>query len=817
MTLTPNKRNSYFLLLAGLGLWAVTAATLLTEKYWVFVAGAICLVLVCLTARNIRAASVVALLSAFLGAQLMLQIQARDIAALSMDSQQQTLTLKIIEYPKSKLQGATKSQWTTGRLSNTPYAPAVRVWLPEDTDTAGLAPGTTVSVTGLVKQKRLDSPEAFELNTNTAPLTTAPATKLEQTLHKARSALSTHSKNFATQENIFSAFVNNGAKYVPGFAVGDTALLDEQDFSVLRASGLLHLTAVSGGNCALVLAGVSWAAGLLGCRKTARLLLQAGGLALFALAVGSDSSLQRAAVMSGVILIGNFGGVKHSSFASLGAAALVLISCDPWQAVRAGFALSIAATGGILLLAQPLKRRLTRWGLPEFLALALAVTCAAQIGCAPLLLLLQGDLPLAGILANLLAAPLAPFATGLGLLAFIQLGLNFGFGDFCFFLASSACALIEQIARFSVQLPITVLAWPEGAGGAIQLVFCYALIFASHNVAKHGLRLHRVLRKRKQPWQLISTQTPLAKLLVLTPLFVATAIVFANTVFRPVLATQVVPTDWVIAGCDVGQGDAFVVRDPVEAETVMLIDTGDNKDKLRSCLTKLGVKSIQMLVLTHDDRDHVGALEEVSGVVRAALISPPTLEPERPLLYELDRAGIAAAIATAGDHGTLGGVEWEVLAPRRDKISLDSNSMSLVVRIKYRDLTAMFMADTGEAEQQELIETLDSAVLDVDIVKVAHHGSKNFLPELLQAQSPKWALIGVGADNSYGHPSRQVLDELDQLGAITLRTDKHGLFVLTAAGKAWVSQTLDQSHSGAAIAEIKYARRTPIRGKEELG
>ncbi|QIM16646.1 ComEC family competence protein [Leucobacter insecticola] len=259
-----------------------------------------------------------------------------------------------------------------------------------------------------------------------------------------------------------------GATLLPGFAVGDTSLVDEHLQNAMLESSLTHLTAVSGANCALVTSSIMWVSSRLGAGRRVRRILAAAALTCFVYVVGPDPSVQRAAVMAAVVLISGYGGKRSQALPSLAVAILLLLALDPWQALHPGFGLSVAATAGILLgvpaLSAGLQKRLH---IPRVLAVPIAMALAAQIACGPLLLLLQPGIPAAGILANVLAAPAAPLGTGLGLLAMLLLPVAESLGTLILHVAAVSARWVAATAEICAQLPFARWIWPEGWSGRL--------------------------------------------------------------------------------------------------------------------------------------------------------------------------------------------------------------------------------------------------------------------------------------------------------------------------------------------------------------
>lgn len=607
-----------------------------------------------------------------------------------------------------------------------------------------------------------------------------------------------------------------GAALVPGFAVGETALVSPELEAAMLASSLTHLVAVSGANCALVTGAAIWLMGRAGVGRRWRILTGAGCLALFVGVVGPDASVQRAAVMAAVMLVSGFGGKGAASLPSLGVAVLVLLIANPWQSLQPGFALSVAATGGILLLASPLSRWLTRRArVPRFLALPIAIALAAQVACGPLLLLLQPDIPAVGVLANVFAAPAAPLGTGIGLLALLCLPLSPVIGEWpghaLVLLASLPARWVEATAQVAQGLPLARWHWPDGWGGFALLVLCQTALLAAWGFRHGYLGLPGGLRAaRRPPWQPAPPlPVPIARvvsLLLATSLGIATATIIAV----PYAERVGTPRGWAVVACDVGQGDAILLRDPGDPGRVMLVDTGDDADKLVKCLESFRVGRITLLVLTHDDRDHVGALSAVIDRVDAALISQTVRgerQEARSVVRQLTDARVPFRVPQQGEARQLqsqgapaaAGLGWHVLGPGGGA-PLSSNAASLVMLVTITSsssspaepISVLLLGDTGVDEQRRLLSEYGPG-LRADILKVSHHGSKDQDHTLPEAVRADWALLSVGAENRYGHPATETLASLARGGTRVLRTDLHGAIALLprAAGEleAWVERS----------------------------
>ncbi len=253
---------------------------------------------------------------------------------------------------------------------------------------------------------------------------------------------------------------------VIGVVLGDDTGLEAATTKNMRASNLTHLTAVSGEHVALVLAATLTLCGPLPVRlKTMIGLFTLLGLVLL---VQPSGSVLRAAAMGSVQLVGLSAGRQASALPAWAAGAIVLLLIDPWQACDWGFALSIAATGGLIMLAPGLERQLGRL-MPTFFAQLAAIPLAAQLACAPLLIALNPHISMWGVVANMLAAPVVAVVTYTGLASTALATALPSLAQLLVLPALWGCAWLECIAHFFAHLPGAQVNWPGKASGVCSL------------------------------------------------------------------------------------------------------------------------------------------------------------------------------------------------------------------------------------------------------------------------------------------------------------------------------------------------------------
>lgn len=552
-----------------------------------------------------------------------------------------------------------------------------------------------------------------------------------------------------------------GAGLVPGLAVGDTSVVTAELDAAMKTSSLSHLTAVSGANCALVV-GLAFAfAALLRAPRAVRVVTGLVALVGFVILVTPEPSVVRAAAMAAIAMLAVMLGRTGAGVAILSLAITVLLVADPWLALSLGFALSVVATASLLTLARPLAAGLSRV-LPRALALALAVPLAAQLACGPLLVLVAPQIPVYGVVANLLAGPAAPIGTVLGLAAcltgalpWLQSGLAA--------LAWLPASWIAATATTVTALPLDVLPWMEGWPGLAALTAVGAAVAV----------IIAVPRSRRGSVR--GTVRASSAVLLAVVLGVGGGLGALSSI----AGRWTLPADWTVLACDVGQGDAVVLR---SGGAVALIDTGPAPEPLAACLSRAGIDRVDLLVLTHFDLDHAGGAAALAGRVGTVLHGPA--DPEGQGAVDTLRAAGARSIeAAAGMTGRLGAARWRVLWPAAESRAFPpGNDASVVLDVRGGGIPPTLLLGDLSASPQRLIEASGALAPPYGIVKVAHHGSADQDAALYVAAAPAVALFTVGAGNDYGHPRAETLDVLAGVGAHVVRTDQDGIVAAWAAG-----------------------------------
>lgn len=604
--------------------------------------------------------------------------------------------------------------------------------------------GATVRVSGRLSPAR-SAEHAAVLEDGDDPEVVSPPHRVFRAADRVRAAVREAAR----------AGPEHAADLVPALVTGDDQALDVAVVDDFRTAGLTHLTAVSGTNLTLVLGFVMLTARWVGVRGRGFLLVGGLGVVGFVLVARPEPSVVRAAAMGSIALLGFASGGRAAGMRALGFSVLVLLLLDPWWAVSAGFALSVLATAGILVLGPDLSEALRRW-LPRGAAEAVAVPVAAQLACTPVVAALSGEVSLVAVVANLLVAPAVAPATVLGLLGGLVGLVAPAAGVALGWLACWSAQWIVTVGQAAAGLPLAAVPWPTGPVGLTVLV---ALTVVAALVAPAVLRGGRV------PGALAALVVALALALLLAPGRI----------------TGWPPADWVVVMCDVGQGDALAIR--TGPEEALVVDAGPDPAPVRRCLDDLGVRRVPAVVLTHFHSDHVAGLAGVlSGRTVGEVQITGLAEPSQGVAQVrrcAGAAGVPVRVAAYGEVASAGRARWRVLGPRRPFPGRPNDS-SLVLLLEVDGLRVLL---TGDVEPGAQAQLRGEEIGAVDVLKVPHHGSPEQDTALLTGLGPRVALVSVGAGNDYGHPDPDLLDLLAQGGAAVRRSDLDGEVAVVARGQ----------------------------------
>ena len=577
-----------------------------------------------------------------------------------------------------------------------------------------------------------------------------------------------------------------------GVLLGLGHTLPEELADAFRRTGLTHIIVISGYNLALVAQAVLGASKRL-LHRWGALWGSLGAIALFTLFVGPSAPVMRAALMIAVTIVGLLLGRKSHALTSLAFASVIMTAANPLLLWGVSFQLSFVATLALIALEPLLERSLLAGAAAgndapvPWAALArdlLLATLAAQLATLPVIWYHFQEISLVALLANALVLPAQPAIMLLGALATALGTMWLPAGRVAAWLAWPFLRYSLVVIQRLAQAPGAAVSVPRTLAAGLALAV--ALGALGWWVWRHARGVHP-----STPRQGGSHLKPAATRGLFLSLGIpalAAVVVWSATLGLPDGRLH-------LYFLDVGQGDAILIRSP--SGRMLLVDGGADAVLLRSRLGQtlpFWQRRIDLVVATHADADHIaGLISVLSDYQVAQALQAPTMG-EGALASEWDsalaRESLRPASATAGLRIASGdGLSMQVLHPQPNAPASGAgdNAGSVVLRVEYGRFAALLAADVTAQVEAELLAR--DAPLGATALRVAHHGAAaSTSGPFLEAVNPQVAVVSVGADNTFGHPSAAVLDRLANAGCEVLRTDRHGTVELITDGeRLWIS------------------------------
>ena len=569
-----------------------------------------------------------------------------------------------------------------------------------------------------------------------------------------------------------NALFPRSAAIMRALVLGDRSLLGDEQRNALQRSGTAHLISISGLHVTLLAAVLSLLLGLIMPRKYA-VLVAICLLIPYGALIGFTAPFVRALCTFAILCCAPIAGLPSDGITRLCGVMLAWLLAKPLSLGDTGFALSYAASAGIILLMPPLQRLFGLEGLNRrlprihgarhailqgaaYVGDLICASVAAQLATLPLVVASFGGQPLLSVPFNLICVPLCMAGYILGLLALLLSTVFMPLGALLAHVPDALLAALTAITR---------------AGGGIDggyarigrypfvlIAAHWAIVLAASDISRIRLRWRRLMPLGLVGVAALSTLLVFIKAWPLTLVFL-----------------------------DAGQADCAVVQN---RGCTWLIDVGDTYTPATDFLSANCLK-LNGIVLSHPHEDHAGGLTDILDSFRPDVIYIPEgwfdVEEIAPSIVEgIEKArdmGIPIRQLHSGDIIELSGeTRLEVYSPDGRAAPEDVNDMSMLALVSCEGQKVLFTGDLSQAGEPDIIP-------DADVLKVAHHGSNKGTSErFLASVTPDIAVISVG-ENNYGHPGDQTLEHLAASGAEIYQTRQSGAITMRHWGGAWHIQT----------------------------
>lgn len=575
------------------------------------------------------------------------------------------------------------------------------------------------------------------------------------------------------KEKLLQVFPLKEGNMLLAVLLGEKDLLDNQQQRIYRETGIAHIFAVSGLHVGIIFVVMNKIFSRL--RTAFRTPILLCFLWSYATITGFSPSVMRATVLISLLAAAPILNRKYDSLSAIGTAAFLFLSINPMLLLHIGFQLSFAAALSIALLYLPIYKRINT--IPKALRQLLAASVAAQLGTMPIIAYHFNLVSSVAILLNIpivwIIGYLVPFGFVAIILSYICIPIARLAGKLILLLIGS----INGLTQWAHQIPYAYL--QVVSPSIFFMVIYYLLLYVSAVNSTYFSKENHCIRKKA--------------VLLLISIYISGSLLMA-----------VIPKDKEILFVDVGQGDCTLIR--TARGKNILIDGGGNFGKmiegeepvdqfLVEFLLKNRISKIHMMILSHPHGDHMGGLIEVvrKMPVETLVVSKDVLQRKEwiPLQKSAREKCIQVVYAEQGHQISVEDAVWfHVLSPGKALLHGsrdDTNNNSLVVLLEYDGRRILFTGDIEEAMEGLILQQYP--VTPIDVLKIAHHGSRfSTTEDFLDRFPPKIAVIQVGK-NSFGHPHPLVIERLrnrnieiyrnDQQGAIKMRIKKGSVYIKT--------------------------------------
>lgn len=597
---------------------------------------------------------------------------------------------------------------------------------------------------------------------------------LEETSEKIRKKVREFAENTIDKEvsGILEALIT-----------GDDRKINEEIEEEYKKAGMIHLLVVSGGHIAFLILLINYILNIanIGKEKSNYILIII--IIIYMFITGLSPSVLRAGITTIIVLIANILGRENDTLTTIGMVVLILMLENPNIIYSLSFQLSFLGTLGIVLGYPNISSLLKN--LPKSILEPIALTLSAQLFVTPITLYNFNTIYLGGIISNVFSMGLAGIIMMVGIILFPVYLLLPPLASLLMPIIELMIRLMNIVARIFSSIPMLNLILPTPS--IYQIVIYYIVLFYLL-----GIDINVLVPRRITKLPVIYRKEHYNKQTILVCGIISILIAgFAPKIF---------PKPLEIAVLDVGHGDSILITTP--HKKTILIDTGDsylyNEKRYDSgektvvpYVLDQGYKKIDLLILSHLDSDHIGGLESVIKSLKInniGLSINSSKKEEIKKIEELIKKEKSNVIyLKKSQKFNIDGVAFNVLLPEEKSKVVDENNDSIVILMEYQGVKALFMGDLEQDGEKKLIENTKN--LDIDILKIGHHGSiTSTTEELVKATTPKVSLISVGT-RFESIPSQKVLDRLSSIYSQVYRTDKMGQITVKIEGGQIYTET----------------------------
>lgn len=596
--------------------------------------------------------------------------------------------------------------------------------------------------------------------------------------------------------NIRNYIINTSNKLLPektssllvGILIGDKSGISEEIIEDFKISNLSHMLAVSGAHTAYIILGLTFILNKSKMSKKWVHLVTILSLILFMFITNFTPSVTRACFMAIIVLGDNLLYRKQDFWTSISISLLIILVINPFSINEIGLQLSYLGTIGIILFNKNVEMFLNKIKINNKISKGLSVTISAQMAIMPIMIYRFNSFSLTFFISNVLASPLLGINIILGLITIFISLVSFKLAKIISLVLNLSLEILIGISEFTSKLPFSSILVKTPPMLLILLIYCFILLFnylyyiyiSKTNLGLFQKRIIKLINK-----------TNVNKFISIIIIIVILFNVFSYSYL-------LIPNNLRIYFIDVGQGDSCLIITPRNKK--ILIDGGEgDSNVLLSYLLDRRIKTIDYIMISHFDSDHCNGLIEVIQKlnVKNVLISKQA--------YFCDEYRNIAGIINSKKINVIHVKQGDVLNIDKEvKLNIfysaknleydDLNNNSIVTKLRYNKFSILFTGDIEKSEEN-ILNKYTSNQLKSDVIKIAHHGSKtSSSEEFIKVVKPKIALIGVGMNNKFGHPNKEIIERLENINCKIYRTDEMGEIIMEVnkSGKVKIETKLNR-------------------------
>lgn len=570
-------------------------------------------------------------------------------------------------------------------------------------------------------------------------------------------------------EKVYKILPNKEAGICVALLLGEKSGISNELEQSFREASLSHMLAISGAHITYILLGITLVLNFFNIHKRWSKIFICIFLLIFIFIAGGSPSITRACIMTILKLIADILFLKSNTYNNLAISAIIIFIFNPYAIFDVGLQLSYGGTIGIITFVdifENISKNNSNIKILTYIKQTIIITISANIIIIPIMLYNFNTIYLSFIISNLLATPIMGICLIIGMFFLVFLIIT----PISYVISILLIPLLKIfiiIAEFSSKIPFPKILLP--APKVWQILIYYFIIYLCFFKNKIQKNSPNIVKNYK-------------KIIILLIIII----------LIPYIISLIPPNKLIINFIDVGQGDCMLITTPSNKK--ILIDGGGSEfgsfnvgeQTLLPYLLNKYIFCIDYMLFTHFDTDHCqGLLTILENIkVKNVIIGKQGEQSSNftEFLKIVSEKNINIIKVKSGDKICIDkNCELNILFPDTTLIKQNIlNNNSIVAKFVYKKISILLTGDIEEIAEKKLIQKYkNTEMLNSTILKVAHHGSKSSsTQEFLNLVKPKIALIGVGAKNTFGHPSEIVLQRLESLGCKIYRTDLNGEIIL---------------------------------------